>query len=139
MKVLFDTNVILDALLEREPFVTPAVLLLAKVEMGDLQGYLCATSITTIFYLAARVKGRSTATQMIESLLRLFEVAPVNRFVLEEALQGESSDFEDAVLYASAELVGVDAVVTRDRKGFESAKMPVFSPVELLGVLRSLE
>ena len=139
MKVLFDTNVVLDALLDRKPFASSAIFLFAEVELGGLQGYLCATTITTIFYLANKVRGRTVATEMIEKLLNIFEIAPVNRFALEEALTQDSPDFEDAVLYASAVLVGVDAIVTRDAVGFRSAKIPIFSPSELVGVLRSMD
>ncbi len=54
MKVLFDTNVVLDHLLAREPFVDPAERLLSLVDSGALEGVVCSTTLTTIHYLAAK-------------------------------------------------------------------------------------
>ena len=135
MRILFDTNVLLDALLTRAPFAKSAISLLSAVELGDLQGYLCATTITTIDYLVSKAAGRSTANDAVDQLLQIFEVAPVDRRVLQGALALEFTDFEDAVLYVSALFVGVDAVVTRDKKGFTLARIPILSPEELVALL----
>lgn len=135
MKVLFDTNVLLDVLLDRKPFSAPALRLLAHVESGGMTGYLCATTVTTVHYLATRALGRSAAREEIEKILRLFEVAPVNRLVLEEALYLEIPDYEDAVLAASAHHMGADSIVSRDTRDFKKAPLPVHSPEGLLHLL----
>ena len=93
MKTLFDTNVILDVLLDREPFSDDASFLLSKVENSEIIGYICATTITTIHYLAAKVLGAQAASGHIRSLLSLFVIAPVNRVVLENALSSKFEDF----------------------------------------------
>ena len=61
MKVMFDTNVILDVLLECPPFSEPAAKLLSRAERGEIQGFVCATTITTIFYLARKAVARTHA------------------------------------------------------------------------------
>jgi len=137
MRVMFDTNVILDLLLDREPFVKEAKPLIAKVEQGLLNGVLCATTVTTIHYLLMRSMGKKGATEVIGSLLKLFEVASVTRIVLEDALESDDRDYEDAVLYKSAYHAGVDLIVTRDRSGFSKADIPVMNPKELLALLKS--
>jgi len=137
MRVMFDTNVILDLLLDREPFVKEAKPLIAKVEQGLLNGVLCATTVTTIYYLLMRSMGKKGATEVIGSLLKLFEVASVTRIVLEDALESDDRDYEDAVLYKSAYHAGVDLIVTRDRSGFSKADIPVMNPKELLALLKS--
>lgn len=139
MKVLFDTNILLDVILDRPPFAAPASLLLAEVELGNLQGYLGATTVTTIYYLTAKVLGRPLATAAIEKLLQIFEVAPVNRNVLTGALAMDFSDFEDAVIHAAALFAGADVLVTRDGRGFKSAQLPVLTPNELVALLRLME
>ena len=73
MRVLFDTNVILDLLLERQPHVEAAAALVARVERGQLKGCLCATTVTTIFYLASKVVGAEAAREQLKLLLGLFE------------------------------------------------------------------
>ena len=120
MNVLFDTNVILDALLDREPWAEPAVDLFDRVEAGRTIGYLGATTLTTIHYIARRNVGTTAAQRMTKDLLQLFEVAPVNRAVLEGASLG-FEDFEDAVLHEAGRLAGATAVVTRDTSGFSGS------------------
>jgi len=136
MRVLFDTNVILDVLLERQPFSEPASKLLSKVEKGKIIGLICATTITTIYYLVNRTLDRKKADECIDLLLNLLEVASVNRVVIETARTLEFRDFEDAVVYASALHSGCSCVVTRNLKDFSASEIPVFSPEELLRALR---
>jgi predicted nucleic acid-binding protein len=135
LKILFDTNVVLDVLLDREPFSTTAAHLFSRVEKGELSGHLCATTITTIHYLTNEVLGTRKADEHISKLLSLFEVAAVNRPVLEEALKSKFPDFEDAVIYEAARYAGVHGLVTRDMQGFKRAKIPVYSPEELTGII----
>lgn len=136
MKVLFDTNVILDVLLNRQPHVQTASLLFARVERKELTGYVCATTITTIFYLASKSVGISMARLHINNLLSIFKVAVVDSVVLQKALVSGFSDFEDAVLYESAVYVGVDYLVTRNIKDFKLAQLPVYLPDELEAIIR---
>ena len=135
--MLFDTNVVLDVLLDREPFATVGAHLFSHVERGRIPGYLCATTVTTVHYLAQKTLGPEQARQKIRHLMRLFEVAPVNRIVLEAALSSRLADFEDAVVQEAALHVGAQGLVTRDPSGFKGARLPVYAPDELLKALEA--
>lgn len=139
MNILFDTNVILDALLDREPWVEAAVTLFDRVESGSPVGHLGATTVTTIHYIARRNVGTSAADAMMRDLLLLFEVAPVNRAVLEGALALGFDDFEDAVLHEAGRLAGTQAIVTRDPSGFSAATLRVYDPEALVAALDTVE
>jgi predicted nucleic acid-binding protein len=138
MKALFDTNVILDVLLDRQPFADDAAILLSKVEQSEIIGVACATTITTIHYLAAKALGPQAAAHHLKALLSLFVIAPVNREVLENAISAKFSDFEDAVLHASACQAGAKYIVTRNIADFKNSKLPVFAPKEFLNAMASL-
>lgn len=129
MKVLFDTNIILDVLLSREPYLPHAVALFNAVENQIIQGYLCATTITTIDYLAVKTLVIADSKLAVSQLLALFVIAEVNRRTLVSAL---SSDFEDAVLFHAGFDAGVDCVVTRNTQDFKTNKLPIYRPDELL-------
>lgn len=135
MKILFDTNVILDLLLDREPFVDDAASLMSRVDRGELVGVLGATTVTTIHYLCAKALGSKAALESIEELIAIFDIAPINRQVLLSALRLPLADYEDAVLHEAARESGVDGIVTRDSRGFDSAQLPVFDPPRLLAAL----
>jgi predicted nucleic acid-binding protein len=137
MKVLFDTNVILDVLLARSPHAEVASHLLNLVDRGKITGVLCATTVTTIHNLATKAVGRRQAGKLLHDLLEMFEVAPVDQEVLRRALDRGFPDFEDAVLHEAARAVAVAGIVTRNRKDFAEATLPVFAPNELLSGVRA--
>lgn len=136
MRILFDTNVIVDVFLERGPFFRPAARLFEAVERERLEGLLGATTVTTVHYLVAKGSGQVNAHESIGELLRLFEVAAVNRAVLQQAAASEFSDFEDAVLHEAGRRSAADGLVTRDKDDFSAATLAVYTPNELVEALR---
>ncbi len=139
MRVLFDTNVVLDVLLAREPHAATAARLFALVDTGKLEGSLCASTVTTVHYLAAKATGDRRARRLLRELLDLFDLAPVDRLVLETALRLDFVDYEDAVVHEAARACGAAGIVTRNAKDFARATLPVFSPDELLSALVAAE
>lgn len=139
MRVLFDTNIVLDVLLAREPHAAPATVLFDYVARKDLDGLLGATTLTTIFYLAAKASSPAQARRHVHTLLDLFEIAAVTRPVLAEALEGGFKDYEDAVLHAAARQAAAAAIVTRDPTGFAASKLRIYGPAELLRLVRAAE
>jgi len=138
MKILFDTNIILDLLLDRKPFADHASTLMSRVERSEINGFLCATTITTIHYLLSKHLDKDKAIISINSIMSLFEVASVNRLVIESALKSKFKDFEDSVLHESARHAGVEYIITRNIKDFKKTRIPAFTPTEFLSILESL-
>ena len=135
MKILLDTNIVLDHILVREEFAKQAAQIFSEVESGHLDACLCATTVTTIYYLAAKVKNARQAKIITEGLMKLFKIAPVNRAVIENAIASNFSDFEDAVVHESAITHGAQAIITRDRTGFKHANINVYTPNEFVRIL----
>ena len=131
MKVVFDTNIVLDVLLIREPYAQMSINLFDAVVSKEIEGYLCATTVTTIDYLVAKRQDKQRARELVRRLLELFSVTEVNQAVLAGAVNSDFSDFEDAVLYQASCFAGVDSIVTRNGKDFKSALLPIFNPDEL--------
>lgn len=132
MKVLLDTNVILDFLLEREPFAYDAKRIVMEIENGTITGYLSPTSVTTLHYLIAKSLSKKEADEIIFKLLQLFEISKMDKNILIEASLHNGTDYEDSVLYTSALFSGMKYIVTRDAKGFQNAKVKILTPAELV-------
>jgi len=132
MRVLVDTNVLLDVLLDRVPFSRPSSEVFARIEKSKLDASLCATTITTIEYIMGQSLSTASVRRTLHSLFELFDIATVNRSVIHEALQSKMTDFEDAVLAHSAALAGADVIVTRNIKDFKHSPVKVFTPDQLL-------
>ncbi|MEI8061654.1 MAG: PIN domain-containing protein [Candidatus Berkelbacteria bacterium] len=137
MKILFDTNIILDVLLEREPFFEIAANLFDAVEAKTVEGYLCATTLTTIDYFLTKYRNREEANSAIKKLLKLYSVAKVDRTVLESALDSNFNDFEDAVIYYSGNDSGVNGIVTRNTGDFKTAQLPIYQPDDLWALIKT--
>lgn len=132
MKVLVDTNVVLDLLLARVPHVADAARLFQWVDAGQLPAALCATTLTTVHYLSAKALGRDEARRHVATLLEMFALAPVQHSVLRAALALDFTDFEDAVLHEAAREAGCTAIVTRNVRDFARASLPIFSPADFV-------
>ena len=132
MKILVDTNVILDVLFERPSFVSHSSSIMGRIERRTLDGMLCATTLTTIHYLACKSIGKSEGAAAIKKLLQIYEVAPVGHQVLTFALSCGFKDYEDGVLHAAAIKAGAEAIVTRNIKDFTLSEIPVFTPEEFV-------
>ena len=131
MRILFDTNIIIDVVCKREPWAAQSIELLSLADKGDIEGILCATTITTMHYLLSSKLGREIAQREIKRFLNVFTIAAVDHRVLSAAESSGFSDFEDAVLYVAACRSGADAILTRNTKDFKHAKLPVYDPHEL--------
>jgi predicted nucleic acid-binding protein len=135
MRVLLDTNIILDALLNRQPFVTEAQQILQANGAARVSAYITATTITDIFYLARKALGTQTTIEAIKLCLSTFQICTVDKQTLETATKLEGSDFEDNLQIACALASGLDAIVTRNKADFKTAAIAVIEPAELLSQL----
>jgi predicted nucleic acid-binding protein len=136
IQVLFDVNIILDVLQEREAFYDFSARLLALAETGRIQGWLAAHSVTTLFYLVAKDRSSDQARVTLTSLLQFLKVAPVDQSTIEQALNLPYRDFEDAVQMMSALQIRADYLLSRNVKDYQPAPLEVIQPVELLAILQ---
>jgi predicted nucleic acid-binding protein len=138
MKVLFDTNVILDVLIKREPFYRYSAACMASVEKGTSEGWICSTTVTTVAYLLGKELSGKTAIKHIDSLLTLFNVSILNKQVLFDALHSGFIDYEDSVLHQSAVTSTLDGIISRNKKDFKQSKLSVYTPKEYAAILNLL-
>jgi predicted nucleic acid-binding protein len=132
---LLDTNVLLDVVLDRAPFVKDSGAVWRACDAGEFSGFVSANSITTIYYIVEKTRGRRVALDAVDQTLAAFEVSPVYRETLEAARGLGGPDFEDDVLVASAVISLVDCIVTRNSGDFASSSVPVYSPADFLARL----
>jgi predicted nucleic acid-binding protein len=132
MRVLLDTDVILDYLLEREPFNQTAGKLLELSAQGVFDGYISSITPINVFYIARKILKRDKLKQALNDLLLSLRVCPITHAALSQALNLPFADYEDAAQHASATASHLDAIVTRNLKDYKNATLPVFSPTNFL-------
>ena len=136
VRVLVDLNVVLDVVQNRQPFYEDSARVLDAVVRQEAVGWLAAHSLTTLFYVVARLRSREIAVTVIMSLLEAFVVATVDDQVIRKALSWGWVDFEDAVQMSAADGANVDYLVTRNPRDFQSGSIPVIQPAAFLAILR---
>ncbi|HEX8459494.1 MAG TPA: PIN domain-containing protein [Pyrinomonadaceae bacterium] len=137
MRILLDSDVVLDFVLERKPFVEAAGELFELIAEGACDGYISGITPVNVFYLTRKAKGVDKARQAISDLLIVFQVCAITPNVLEEAFALPFADYEDAVQHASAAAIGLDAIVTRNLSDYQNATLPVYSPTDFLNQLKA--
>ena len=135
MRALFDTNVIIDIALERNPFVTDSLNLFDFFDSGLLIGYLTATTVTDIYYLCKKELGHEKSILFIKSLLSAFEILSVDRKVILNAIEQNTLDFEDSIQSSASQINGLEFIITRNPKDFKSSTVRVLSPQEAIKLL----
>lgn len=133
MKIMCDTNVILDVLLEREPFFEYSYKILEMCENKTLNGYISASSVTDIYYLVRKhTHSNDIAYNAVGKLLEIVKVCSVTNENVLEAYQKKAKDFEDCLVATCANSIQCACIVTRNKKDFEEFDINLFTPEELL-------
>jgi len=133
MKTLYlDTNILLDFLLNRQPFAEAATTLLAAAEEGRATLFVSSLTFVTAHYVVSKAIGKNAATLALASLFTQINTVAVDVQVINQALQSGMPDFEDAVQSFTALSAGAEAIVTRDPKGFPTQAMAILDPLAAL-------
>jgi predicted nucleic-acid-binding protein len=134
-RVLFDSDVLLDILAERQPFIIASAQALNTVITKQVQGFVSGHGVTNIFYILRRQIGSEAARKLIETLLQHIQIASVTDEVIHQALHSPIKDFEDAVTSAAAMAASLEIIVTRNTSDFVASSVPAVLPEEFLKML----
>lgn len=133
MKLLIDTNVVLDVLLRREPFFRTAAEVLNLTQRDEVREYVSASAITDIYYIANKqMKDRDAVRDLLKRLLMVVSVAAVSEWEIQNALNLAWGDFEDSVQYSVALLNEMDGIVTRNPSDYQDANIRIWLPEQAL-------
>lgn len=132
MRILLDTNVILDVLLDRRPWASDASAIWQCCDESQVVGHIAASALTDIYYISRRMTDRARAMQAVQLCIQAFTVCTIDRLVVETALHYVGLDFEDNVLIACASLYRLDAIITRNPNDFQASSVPISSPAAWL-------
>ena len=133
--MLLDTNILVDAALDRQPHSAPALELLDRIESGADRAFVAWHSVATCHYLVSRSRGDAAAREFVLDLMRYVEVAPASADAIRFAASLPMDDFEDAMQVASARFCGARRIITRNLKDFANSPIPAVSPGQALAEL----
>lgn len=131
-RVFVDTNVLLDVLLHREPFVIDSARVLDKGFKGEIEIITSPLSFATCMFVASKALGKDNAMVALRILERHIGIATMDATQLHEAICADAPDFEDMLQYYSALAAGCSHIVTRNERHFFNNGIVVLSPSEFL-------
>lgn len=129
MKLLLDTNILIDFLRSRKPYDKPARLLLALGMANEFALWISPTQVGDLFYVLTKGGKVSLAPAVAEEIkvLRAFvHICPFGEQEADNALKQGWVDLGDALVYAAAKSINADAIITRNTKDFEKSEIPIF-------------
>ena len=135
MRLLLDTNIILDIGLKREPFYKDSADVFTKIDNKTTFGFVTATTITDIYYIAKKDKGHSLAIEFIGNLIQFVDLIGIDKGIIIEALSSNLTDFEDSIQSIASSYNGIDFIITRNTKDFKNSSIKALSPVNFLRLI----
>lgn len=136
-KPFIDTDIVLDLLLERTPHFNSAARLFSLIESGKVRGHVSALTFANLHYVLRRSLSGSETVRHLRKLRLLFPVAPLTDRVVDQALASEFKDFEDALQNYTVSENGLDCLITRNKRDYKNAALPVYTVEEYLHSLPS--
>jgi len=130
MRLLLDTNILIDILSKRDGYIE-SLSVLRYCETGYAAGYVSTTTITDAMYIMRKLEP-SAIRSAIQTLISIVEIADVLKSDIHAAFLSGMADFEDAVQASCAARINADYIVTRNVKDFEKSSVPAVSPEDIL-------
>lgn len=136
MRLMIDTNIILDVLLEREPFYMYSKAVLELCEGRKINGFISASTATDIFYLVRKaLQSTDEAYKALGNILNIVKILTVTNDDVNSAFIQRAHDFEDCLLATCAESNKCDGIVTRSKKDYLTFGITLYSPEEITGLI----
>jgi len=135
VKVLLDTNIIIDVISKRAGY-EDSLRLFKYCELGRVQGVISATTVTDILYILRKHIDPSEVRAAVQTLLLIIDIASIGKGEIAAAFASEMKDFEDAVQSACAKRIGADYIVTRNLKDFDKSVVKAITPTEALELFK---
>ena len=133
MKVLIDTNIILDVLCKRPDFYEDSAKVFKLCEVKRISGVISALSVPNIMYILRKELDAEKTKEILDNLSLIFSIADLKADDLKKAADMEFKDYEDAVQSACAARIKANYIITRNIRDFTMSKVAAIKPTELLG------
>lgn len=132
MRLFVDTNLLLDVLAERKPFYSSAARIWSMCETGVCEGLVSAISFNNVFYIVRRARNVDAARRAVILMRDIFTSVAPDQQILNQAIDSDIRDFEDAIQFFSAQRACADYLLTRNTSDFPKTQLPILAPDEFM-------
>ena len=136
MRILIDTNIIVDYILKRENFFECAEKIVSFCTDGRVEGAVSSQSIADTFYILRKDFSPAERKSLLLIICQIFHVEAVDEVKILFALADETfSDFEDCLQVQCAKSFRADYIITRNVKDFAASEIPAVTPEDFCKIL----
>ncbi|MFC2629701.1 MAG: PIN domain-containing protein [Lancefieldella rimae] len=137
MKLLIDTNVLLDVFLCREQFIADAKKLFIMKQFRDAELWIAAQSYTDLYYVGAKAHGSDRMQKILIEVFPLLNGCSIDGADISYALDEQWQDFEDCLIWRAAKKIKADYIVTRNAADFTRSDIPTLTPGEFFSTMEA--
>jgi len=134
MKLFIDTNVVIDVIAGREPFVKDSQQILHLCESGKTDGVVSTLTLCTVSYVLRKFVAPGTMRQKLRDFRNILRPVDLSVSIIDKAIDSSMTDFEDAVQFYTAAYSDADYIITRNPKHFPQDNIPVLTPTAFLAL-----
>jgi predicted nucleic acid-binding protein len=127
-----DSDIILDLLAKREPYYIHAANLFTLVDQKKINAFTSPIVFANLHYFLKKLTSNTSALKSLRKLKTLINILPVDERVIEQSLNSEFTDFEDAIQYFTAVNNKINTIITRNRTDYKKSKISALSAEEYL-------
>jgi predicted nucleic acid-binding protein len=132
MKILIDSDVLLDIALERQAFVDDSEQAVSKALRMRFELYFTSIALANSIYLITKYKSQADAIAFILAVLEFGSVIDANTEAFKNALNNNYRDLEDGIQIEAAKQAKVDLIITRNLRDYQNDQIPVKTPEQYL-------
>ena len=133
-KIFIDSDIILDVVFDRKPFVNDSKRILALIEQNLFEGYTSSLIIANCYYIISANVNNKIALKTINKLRSIFKILPFSDKEIGESINSQFKDFEDGIEYFIALNHGINTIITRNINDYKKAKCSVFMPTDFVNL-----
>ncbi|TAG51450.1 MAG: PIN domain-containing protein [Cytophagales bacterium] len=137
MRILLDTNIILDIALQREPFYDSSANVFKLIDKNKIYGFVTATTISDIYYIAKKAKNHQLAVLFLKNLISIIDILEIDFKIIENSLKSPVLDFEDAIQVEASKKNDIDYIITRNIDDFKYSNIKAVLPNVILELLKN--
>ena len=138
IKIFIDSDIVIDLLAKREPYYIHAAKLFTLADKNKVQTFTSPIVFSNIHYILTKLTSNSLSLQSLRKLKTIVKVLPIDEKIIEQSLNSDFKDFEDAIQYHTAVNSGIKFIITRNKEDYKKSKIPVCTADEFLKMHKSI-
>jgi len=136
-KLFIDSDIILDLLAKREPHYTYSSRLFTLIDKKEITAFTSPLIIANLHYLLRKMTSNASALKSLRKLKTFVNILPIDDKVIEQSLNSDFNDFEDAIQYFTTVNNGLTLLLTRNKRDYKKSKISVLTAEEFLKTLQA--